>query len=66
MTIVNTVHIMSFLGELTENDQLRIITCPNWLRHCIINVFVMTKSTKVCVPNGLLFKPDTMKMVQQT
>ena len=66
MTIVNAMHIMSFLGELTKNDQLRIVTCPNISRHCKINVFVMTKSTKVCVPNGLLFKPDTMKTVQQT
>ena len=65
MTIVNAVHIMSFLGELTENDQLRIRTCPSVFIHCKINVFVITKSTNVWVPNGLLFTPDTIKNTQQ-
>ena len=65
MTIVNVAHVMSFLGELIESDQFRIITCPSVFIHCKINVFVITKSTNVCVPNGLLFRPDTIKNTQQ-
>ena len=65
MIIVNVAHVMSFLGELIESDQLRINTCPNVAIHCKINVFVITKSTNVWVPNGLLFRPDTIKNTQQ-